>query len=109
ADVLGAEPLQTLCDAWREATSEMTPGSSPLLTLACRVGGAELNLPSSVEVPLVDPDPEEAVRMVAELLGGDDPAVLGRLVLAVGPVPAFLQGAATALLRDPTLSHTEAL
>lgn len=109
ADALGYELLQDLCAAWEEADTEMTPGTSPLLVLACATGGQSLALRGAFTPFLADPDRGEAVRMVAEILGGDDVPALEALVDAVGTVPAFLLAAARGLLSDRSLAPRDAL
>lgn len=93
ADHLGYALLQDLCDAVAAARAEMTPGTSPLVVLACRHGGQSLDLPDAVSFLLPDPSREEAVRLAAELAGGHDRDLLDRIVDTVGPVPEFLQSA----------------
>lgn len=88
ADALGFEVIQDLCFAWRDA-SQRTAGV-PLLVLARRIGGASLQMEGSVTVPLPDPSRSEAVRMVAELLGGEDRDRLEMIVESVGTIPGFL-------------------
>lgn len=109
ADLLGFELLQDLCDAWRDARDEMTPGTAPLLVLACRIGGQSLELADAVSQLLHDPSPDEAEAMLAELLGAADPLRLADLAYAVGPVPAFLEAVGRHLASDPDATLEEAL
>ncbi len=96
ADLLGYELLQDLCDAWCLAEREMTPGTCPVLMLACRIGGQSLELSHSVSLFLPDPSPEEAAAMVAELSGVVDRELLETIVTTIGPVPGLLQAAGRA-------------
>lgn len=88
ADALGFEVIQDLCFAWRDASQRYR--GVPLLVLARRVGGASLQLDGALDLWLPDPSRDEAVRMLAELLGGHDRARLEQVVDSVGTVPGFL-------------------
>ncbi len=88
ADALGVEVVQDLCLAWRDASNRYR--GVPLLVLARRVGGASLQFDGALRLQLPDPSRSEAVRMLAELLGGQDRARLEQVVDAVGTVPGFL-------------------
>lgn len=91
ADLLGYELLQDLCDAWRAAEREMTPGTAPALALACRIGGQSLELGDALSLFLPDPTPTEARAMLAALSGVHDVAHLDAVVAQIGPVPSLLQ------------------
>jgi len=88
ADALGFEVIQDLCFAWRDASQRYT--GVPLLVLARRVGGQSLRFEGALTVRLPDPSRGEAVRMLAELLGGGDRERLETVVHNVGTVPGFL-------------------
>jgi hypothetical protein len=103
ADVVGYANLQSICDAWTAAVADMTPGTAPLLVLACQLGGQSLVLDGALSFFLPDPTEHEALQMLSELLGEADRRQLGRVVDVLGPVPAYLLAAArggTARSRD---------
>lgn len=91
ADVLGYELLQDLCDAWLAADRDMTPGTSPVPVLACRIGGQSLELPNALSLFLPDPSRVESIRLLAELAGPDDPERLARVIDTIGHVPGLIQ------------------
>lgn len=88
ADALGFEVIQDLCFAWRDASQRYR--GVPLLVVARRVGGQSLQFDGALSVRLPDPSRTEAIRMLAELLGGSDRERLETVIDNVGTVPGFM-------------------
>lgn len=90
ADRVGATMTGDLVTAWREARRRVPVSRMPRILVTARWGGVPLDTKHGVERLLPDPTDEEAVVMLAELLGPTDRERMRWIVEAVGPVPAFL-------------------
>lgn len=92
---LGVSVMRDLCLAWQEHAAAQGPRAVRML-LAIREGMGDLPLDDAARVRLDDPDEDEAVELLGELLGTRDPHLLEAVVRRVGAVPGFLESVAHA-------------
>lgn len=90
ADRIGAHMTADLIAAWRDARRRVPAARMPRLVITARFGGVPIDAKHVVEHSMVDPTEDEAVDMLADMLGHGQPDRLRMLVRQVGPVPAFL-------------------